>query len=90
MKSYGLTGVPRIYGFWELVTDLIDGILISEEESPDEEVCLFQVPPWLADEVAESLMKRGVYKCEEPFNYGGRVGGRPRLYVKAPREEVGL
>tara|TARA_Y100000114_G_C11698378_1_gene297179 strand:+ start:179 stop:430 length:252 start_codon:yes stop_codon:yes gene_type:complete len=79
MKSYDLTGASREYGFWELVADLIEGILISEEESLDEEVCLFQVPPWLANIVAESLVKRGVCKREG-------VGGRFRLYVKTPRE----
>ena len=87
MKGYGPTGVSYMYGPQDLVKDLIDGILVCGEDFPSE-VSLFQVPPWLARGVAETLMERGVTKgYTEEYVFQRKGDNQPRLYVRATRRE---
>jgi len=86
MKGYGPTGVSYFYSRGNLIDDLADGIAICEEDFPDE-TFFIQVPPWLVEEVADSLINQGVTKGYT-WGYVSKREGirRPRLYVKAPRE----
>ena len=82
MKGYGPTGVSYTYSRGNLIDDLIDGILICEEDFP-EETSHIQVPPLIAEDVADMLIAKGVnkgYTAAWVFNNKG--DSRPRLYVK--------
>jgi len=87
MKGYGPTGVSYFYSRGNLIDDLVRGILTHEEDC-DEDEYFIQVPPWLADEVAESLIDRGVTKGYTWEFVTKREGdGFCRLYVETPRKE---
>jgi hypothetical protein len=87
MKGYGPTGVSYSYSRGNLIDDLVNGILVCEDDFPNE-VSQIQVPPWLVEEVADSLIKRGVAKGYTWEFVSKREGdSSPRLYVVAPRKE---
>ena len=88
MKGYGPTGVSYFYSRGNLIDDLANGILICEEDFP-EETFFIQVPPWLVEAVADSLIRQRVTKGYTwEYVTRGKGDERPRLYVDVSWEEV--